>query len=115
MNGVTAQKVDLEKGASFVKKGQSKTLLKNWQEKTKRLTKGFSAKKYFKKIKTASSSMLDRSGLLSDNRVYFGLILVAGGAIVTIIFAKWLAWIGTLAIILGLGLLIWALLDMGVK
>lgn len=66
-------------------------------------------KSKIKALKKESKS--NRNGLLSDNRIYFGLILVLGGILVTLIFNSLLAWIGGLAIIAGLALLIWALID----
>lgn len=70
-------------------------------------------KRIIKAKEKAGESVLDEDGFLedSDDRVRFGLIGVAGGIILSLILSSAFSWIGTLAIIAGLGLLIWYLIE----
>jgi len=76
----------------------------------KRFVKKRLIKKLNKRIKKAKKAR--RDGLLSDARIYWGIILILAGLLIGLIFASWLAWIGGLASIGGLILLIWGLIDM---
>ncbi len=73
--------------------------------------KRFMQKKLVKKLNKKLKKKAARSGLLSDSRVYWGLIFLAGGLLTTLLFAKWIAWIGSLAMVVGLVLIIWGLID----
>lgn len=76
----------------------------------KRLVKKRLIKKLNKRFKKAKKA--NRNGLLSDGRIYWGLILLLAGLLVGILLASWLSWIGYLATVAGLILVIWGLIDM---
>lgn len=67
-------------------------------------------KKITKKVNNASKKAR-RDGLLSDSRIYLGIILLLAGALIGLLLANWLAWVGGLATLVGLVLIIWGLLD----
>ena len=61
----------------------------------------------------AGAPVLDDAGFLegADDRVRLGLIGLAGGLLLWLILRSALAWLGWLAMVGGLGLLIWYLVD----
>ena len=50
-------------------------------------------------------------GLMDDDRFRIGLLLLLAGVLASIILTSWLSWIGGLAVIVGLVLMILAILD----
>jgi len=61
----------------------------------------------------AGAPVLDDAGFLegADDRVRWGLIGLAGGLLLWLILKSGLAWIGWLAMVAGLGLLVWYLIE----
>ena len=61
----------------------------------------------------AGVAVLDDAGFLegADDRVRWGLIGLAGGLLLWLILKAGLAWIGWLAMVVGLGLLVWYLIE----
>ncbi len=70
-------------------------------------------KRIIKAKEKAGSPVLDDAGFLegADDRVRWGLIGLAGGLLLTLILTSALTWIGGLAMIAGLGLLVWYLIE----
>lgn len=83
----------------------------------KGLKEGFAKRFLEKKIVRMMEKKMDkiakkgRDGWLADNRVYFGLILLLGGLLVVILLPGFIDWIGSIAMLAGLILLVWALVD----
>jgi len=110
------EKLSKEKIASkkspFSKTDYAKTIQKKGKEGfVKRFLKKRLVKKIERKIKKATKKA-QRDGILSDSRIYLGLLLLLGGVLVSLLLASWLQWIGALATLAGLILIIWGLLDM---
>ena len=77
--------------------------------------KRFLQKRLLKKIKrkiAKAKKKAANNGFLSNPKVYWGLILILGGLLAGLILANFLGFIGYLATVAGLVLVIWGLLEM---
>ncbi|MBT8219753.1 MAG: hypothetical protein KJP00_08010 [Bacteroidia bacterium] len=64
------------------------------------------------KIKAGAENMSDAEFLQNaDDRVRYGLIGILGGIVLLLILKSSLQWIGIVAVVAGIGLLIWLLLE----
>ncbi len=77
--------------------------------------KRFLQKRLLKKIKrkiAKAEKKAANNGFLSNPKVYWGLILILGGLLAGLVLANFLGFIGYLATVAGLVLVIWGLLEM---